>query len=139
METRTDNRAAAGGYALLGCAIGNIVLLQLQPANLLPWLILTCTATAGMAASRIAREGPLGRELQMRVEHTPLWQVFGLGIALFLAEITIASHVSDPAASLAIRKIFGPLSVGLIFVGVEMAIFRKTKPQTNHSKSANQA
>lgn len=139
MEAQTDNREIITGYVLTGLSICCVVLAQMRNLDVIPWLLLTCTANTAMIVSRLAREGTFGLEIQAKAATIPLWQIFGIGIALFVIEVMTTSYATTPGMSLIIRKIFGPLCMGIVFVGMETAIFRKTKIRSTASERAGPA
>lgn len=138
MQIPTDNREVVTAYVLMSLAICSVVLMQMDIENRF-WLGMTTITTLAFLASRLAREAIFGPELQAIVKDTPLWKIFGLGIGLLVIEVVLASYVSTPEWSIAIRKVFGPISLSIIFVGAEIAIFRWSTGLIRQRIAAEQA
>lgn len=64
----------------------------------------------------------------------PLWQIFGLAIVVFTGEVIWASYLPTPEQSAIVRKVMGSATFCLIFIGIEMAVFRKIEARKSSSQ-----
>lgn len=87
---------------------------------------ITSTLALSLLVVRFGRSGELGAQTQHIIRAKPAWIFLTLGIGLIALETWLDTVITDAGASLAMRRVTGPLGFGLIISGTEIWAYNRS-------------